>query len=146
MDGGKLPITGGLHPQGQPVHPRPPQKEQHLPVHAVGVGLYRNLHVPRHQEPPAHRRQQLGEPLGAVPAGRAAAEVDRIHLIPLGEGGGLLDVCEQGLLVLVHPVLPSRQGVEVAVIALAAAEGNVDVNTKLFGHKGSPDFYKESLN
>ena len=37
---------------------------------------------------------------------------------------------QQGLLVVVHPVLPARQGVEIAVVALAAAEGDVDVQPK----------------
>ena len=49
----------------------------------------------------------------------------------LGQGRSLPDVGQQRLLIGVHPVLPPRQGVEVAVVALAPAEGDMDVNAQL---------------
>ena len=52
----------------------------------------------------------------------------------LGQGRSLPDVGQQRLLIGVHPVLPPRQGVEVAVVALAAAEGDVDIKAQFFRH------------
>src|SRR5699024_732278 len=66
----------------------------------------------------------------AEEAGRAAAEVDRIHLVAHGSLGRLPDMGQHRLEVEVHglPVHAAAQGVEVAVFAFAPAEGNMDVN------------------
>ena len=138
VDGPQLLVAGGLGPQGEPVHPRPAEPPEHLYVHAVRVGLHGHLSLPAHVKPLLYRPHQFGDPFFPVKAGGAAAEIDGVHLIPLGKGCRLLDMGQQGLLIVVHPVLPPRQGVEVAVVALAAAEGDVDVNTQLFRHRGAP--------
>src|SRR5699024_1435904 len=63
-------------------------------------------------------------------AGRAAAEVHRVHQMVGGEGGGLRQMGAEGVGIRIHPVLGPGQGVEVAVDALAPAEGDVEIQAQ----------------
>ena len=56
----------------------------------------------------------------------------------LGQGSRLPQMGQQGLLIVVHPALTPGQGVKITVVALAAAEWNVDVDTKLVPHGSAP--------
>ena len=124
-------IVRGLHAQGQAVEPAPAEAAEGPPVlGALRVGLYGDLRVPGHAEP-------LGDPLQNVcqiplrqQRGGAAAEVHRIHLIVPGVLGNLGDVGAEGLHIPLDLILRLGQGVEVAVEALAAAEGDVDVDAQ----------------
>ena len=123
--------AGRLHAQGQAVEARLPQALQGLQIHAVRVGLQGDLRPLLHGKQLLNGRQQLPQPLVPVKAGGAAAEVDGVHGNPLGQGRGLRQMGQQRLLVVIHPVLPAGQGVKVTVVALAAAEGYMNVNAQL---------------
>ena len=131
VDGLQLLGAAGLHPQRQAVDPRLPQAAQGTQVHAVRVCLHRDLCVLLHLKKLAQGGEQLLDAPGPVPAGGAPAEIDGVYRDALGQGRSLPDVGQQRLLIGVHPVLPPRQGVEVAVVALAPAEGDMDVNAQL---------------
>ena len=121
-------VVGGLHAEGQTVEARPPQLPQLLPVPgAVGIGLQRDLRVPCHVVPPKHRLQDTAKPRRTQIAGRAAAEIHRIHLHPGGAGRYLLQMAQQRRRVGVHLLLAVGQRVEVAIGALGLAEGDVDI-------------------
>ena len=130
----KLRVAAGLHPHGQAVDSRPTEGAQSLELHAVGVCLHGHFRIFGHVELFIHQLEQLPHPLFAVPAGGSAADVDAGHLVLLGQRGTLLDVGQKGLLVVIHPIFPVCQGIKVAVIALAAAKGDVNVNAKCFTH------------
>ena len=113
--GAQLAVVGGLDPQAQPVHPRPPQGAQRPPVPgAVRVGLHGDLRV----------------------TGQAVVSADGFQNLPqtprpqAGGGAGLRQLEAEGGDVAVHLVLRPRQGVEVAVDALAFAEGDVDIQSQ----------------
>ena len=130
----QLTVVGGLDAQGDTVYPRPPEGLKHLLIHTVRVALHGNLRVLGQIEALGHGFEHLPQPLLPVKAGGAAAEVYSVHLPAPGEGRGLLHMGEQRLLVVVHPALLPRQGVEVAVVALAAAEGDMDIKAQFFRH------------
>ena len=127
-------VVGGLHPQGDAVGPGPAQGDQIPAVYAVRVALYGDLRVLGQIEALADQPQQLFQAAAAIKAGRTAAEIDGIHLPAAGQGRSFLHVGHQGLLVVVHALLTSRQGVKIAVVAFAAAEGDVDIEAQLFRH------------
>ena len=52
----------------------------------------------------------------------------------LGQGSRLPQMGQQGLLIVVHPALTPGQGVKITVVALAAAEGDVDIKAQFFRH------------
>ena len=61
----------------------------------------------------------------------AAAEVDGVHLVAGSQLAGFLDMVAHRVQIAVHQlVVLGGHGVEVAVLALAAAEGDVDVKSK----------------
>ena len=93
----------------------------------VGIRLQRDLRRRRHVEAFAEGAEELGETAAAQIAGGAAAEVDGIDAVGGGAGSDLLHVAEEGSGVIVHLRLAVGQGVEVAVGALLAAEGDMDV-------------------
>ena len=138
VDGGQLLRLGGLHPKGQAVDARLPQGAQGAQVHAVRVALHGDLRVLLDLKQLVEGGQQLLQPLGSVKAGGAAAEVDAVHRDALGQGSRLPQMGQQGLLIVVHPALTPGQGVKITVVALAAAEWNVDVDTKLVPHGSAP--------
>ena len=123
--------TGRLHPQGDPVEARPPQAPQRPGVGAVRVGFKGDFRVLLHTVVLPDRRQQLLQPLSAIVAGRAAPKIDRVYREAPGGQGRLLQMGQQGLLIAVHPPLLARKGVEIAVVALAAAKWYVDVYPQL---------------
>ena len=138
VDALQLAGVGRLHSHGQAVDPCLAQDFQRLHVHTVGITLHGDLGILLYLIKLADHTQQLFEPLGPVVARGAASDVDGIYRKVLGQGGGLLNVGEQRLLILVHPVVPTGQGVKVAVVALTAAEGNMDIDAQLVRHGYTP--------
>ena len=76
------------------------------------------------------KAQNLPQAFFPVVRGGAAAEVDGVHRPALQQREKGLDVGQQSPLVAVHQLLLAGQGVEVAVVALAFAEGDVDIDTE----------------
>ena len=115
---------------------------EQLVGNGVGVGLEGDLRVGNHIEVAADGGQNDGHTLGTEEGGGAAAEVDGVYLIIGCQGTGLLDVIADGNQIAVDQlVILAGQGVEVAVLALAAAEGNVNIKTQgslvgAFGQNG----------
>ena len=138
VNGLQLLGLGRLHANGQAVHARPAQPLQVLQGDAVGVTFHGDLGGLFHLKQLFDGHQQLLHPLGAVVAGGSAPKVDGVHGDALSQRGSLLHVGEQGLLVLIHLLLFSRQGIEVAVIALTAAEGDMDIDAQLVRHGYTP--------
>lgn len=110
--------------------------EHRASVGAVGIGLQCDLSIARDLEPAADHGQKFTDAPFSIQAGSAAPKIDGVHQIAPGLRGSLFNVGEQGLLVGVHALLPVRQGIEVAVIALALAEGDMNVEAQLFAHGG----------
>ena len=134
VDSGQLGVAGRLDPQGDPVHPRAAQTGEELLVHTVRVAFHGDLRVPGDGKPAAQLTEEFPQALLTVEAGGAAADIDCVHLIASGPGRRLPDMGDERLLIVVHAVLPPGQGIKIAVVTLAAAKGNVDVKTQLFGH------------
>ena len=74
-------------------------------------------------EPLFHGFQQVRQPLLPQIAGGAAAEIHRVHQMAQQRGG-----------VGVHFLLAVGQGVEIAVGALAFAEGDVQIQAQCLLH------------
>ena len=127
-DGVQQPVIRRLHAQRQTVEPRPAQGAQRLAVAGgVRVGLQRDLRVTGDGTTLHHHAQDAAQPLHAQIAGGAAAEIHRVHPMGLRAGRYLPDMADQRIGVRVHFVLPAGQGVEIAVGALLAAEGDMDI-------------------
>ena len=137
-DGGQLLRAGGLEAQGQPVKARPAQGVQSVQVHAVRVGLQGDLRPGLEGKGLPQGLERRTQPLRPVPAGGPAAEVDRVRRQGTGALRHAPEVGQKGALVLLHPALPAGQGIEVAVAALAAAEGDVEVDPQLIPHAPAP--------
>ena len=144
MDTADLPELGvvrRLHAERDPVEARLAEGPQGLPVPGgVGVGLQGDLGVLRHMVALVDALQDLPQPLLPQEGGRAAAEVDGVHAVLRRLGGGLRQVGDEGLAVGVHPLVAPRKGIEIAVAALLAAEGDMDVKPQGLGfvHKSLP--------
>ena len=125
----ELHILVALDANGDAVEARPAELFQGLGRDGVGIGLQGDLGVLFQLEPPVDLRQNPGETLGAEEAGGAAAEIDRVHGVAHHPLGGLLDMGQDGLEVQIHGLMvqPAAQGIKVAVFALAAAKGNMDI-------------------
>ena len=131
----QLAVVGGLHPQGDAVDPRPAQGLEGLEIHTVRVALHGDLRVLGQIKALGDQPEQLLQALRPIKAGGSAAKIHRVHLPPPGEGGGLLHVGQQRLLIVVHPLLPPGKGVKVTVVTLAPAEGDVDVKAQFLRHR-----------
>ena len=92
VDAAQLGPVGGLHPQGDPVHPSPAQKGHGAGIHAVGVALHGDLRLAADAEMALEEAQQLPQALGPVVRGGAAAEVDGVDPPPFQPGGPLLQL------------------------------------------------------
>ena len=101
----------------------------------VGIALDRDLAGQAHVAVELQRVEDVGDAVGSVEAGRAAAEVDAVHLVGLDRRRRLLQMGEQGVLVLRHQMLAAGERIEVAVAALACAEGDMDIDSKPFRHR-----------
>ena len=121
-------VAGGLHAQGQPVESGFPESPQGLPVAGgVGVGLQSDLRVLGNLVFFQNELQNFHQPLFPQIAGGAAAEVDGVHQMAGGKGGGLRQMGTEGIGVFVHAAFTAGQGVEVAIGAFVFAEGNMDI-------------------
>ena len=124
-------VVRRLHPQGQPVHPGPAQGAEGPPVPgAVRVGLQGDLRVPGQAVVLFYGFEDLPQPLLPQIGRGAAAQVHAVHGVGGGPLGDLRQLAAEGGDVAVHPVLGPGQGVEVAVDALALAEGDVDIQAQ----------------
>ena len=125
-------VVIALDPQGNPVEALRPQTLQKLFRDRIRIGLKGDFPVARHRKPASNGVQNLNQAIGAQKGGRTATEVHRVHLVTWGQSPGLLDVQAHRLQVVLNKsLLPgAAQGVEVAVLTLAAAEGYVDINAQ----------------
>ena len=99
----------------------------------VGVGLEGHLRVGGHVEAALQLVENAHQGVRPEEGGRAAAEIHRIHGILRGPRAELPDVGGQGVHIQVGQLLlaAAAQGIEIAVLAFAAAEGDVDVDAQL---------------
>ena len=125
-------VVIALDPQGNPVEALRPQTLQKLFRDRIRIGLKGDFPVARHRKPASNGVQNLNQAIGAQKGGRTATEIHRVHLVTWGQSPGLLDVQAHRLQVVLNKsLLPgAAQGVEVAVLTLAAAEGYVDINAQ----------------
>ena len=139
-------VPVALHAQGHAVEALGPELFQQGGGHGVGVGLKGDLGVLVDPEPVLQLGEDPAQTVGAEEGRGAAAEIDGVHDIVRRQGPGLLEVDRQGLHEIVHqPFVPApADGVEVAVLALAPAEGDVDVYSQRFQfvHSIHSDFVK----
>ena len=89
----------------------------------IRVRFQGDLGIGRNAEDLKDAVQDVRQSLGAEIAGGAAAEIDRIHGIPVRR----LQERSEGSGVGVHPALAVGQGVEIAVNALLPAKWNVEI-------------------
>ena len=107
----------GFQPVQQPVR------------HGVRVGLKGDLRIGGYVKIPANGRQNDGQRVRAKIAWGAAAEIDGVHPVAGAKGPRLFQMGADGIQVAVHQlVILAGHGIEVAILALAAAEGNVNVD------------------
>ena len=131
--GAQLGVPGGLHPEGDAVHPRRPEARKALGGDGLGVRFQGDLG-------PGQRRGSVEEPLclrRSEQAGRAAAEIDRIR--PQGRAwrkAGKLP--QQGVHIGVRHAALAGAGVEIAVAAFGETIGDVQVKPQ--GHTKSQPF------
>ena len=123
-------VVGGLHPHGQPGDALRAQQLQVLVGHAVGVALHSDLGVQPDIAVALEHIEDLHQVLGAVIAGGAAAEVDRVHLVVADPPGRLRQMGDQRPVIVGHLLLASGQGIEVTVAALAGAEGDMNIDAQ----------------
>ena len=122
----------GLHADGDAVEARANQPLEPLRRDAVGVGLERDLGVRAEVEALLQLVENFFQILRAEEARRTAAEIDGVDRVVRREAARFADVVGQRLQVLVRraAIAAAAEGVEVAVFALALAEGDVDVNAQ----------------
>ena len=130
----ELLVEVGLHADGDAVKARAAQTRKLRERDGVGIRLQRNFRVAADLEPAVQLREDAHQTARAEERRRAAAEVDGVHDIPRRAGRRLADVGEDGVEIALHKRLVARaaDGVEVAVFALAAAEGDVNIDPKRF--------------
>ena len=138
MDGSQLLRLCGLHSKRQAVDTCIPQNAQGTQIHTVRVALHSDFCALFNLKKFVDGGQQLLQTFSSIEAGCSSAKIDTVYRDALSQGGCLLQVGQKGLLILIHLVFLPGQGVEIAVVALAAAERNVDVNTKLVPHGSAP--------
>ena len=126
----ELLVGVGLHADGDAVEARTPQARQHRQRHGIGIGLQCHLRVAADVEAPVDLGKNAVKAAGPDERLRAAAEVDRVHLIADGARSGLADVREHCAQIPVHQLLVARtaEGIKVAVFAFAAAERDMNID------------------
>ena len=130
-DGFQNSIVAALHAQADPVKAFAVQPTQKLGVDGIGVGLKGDLRVAGHVKGAADGGQNSGHALCTEKAGGAAAEIDGVHPVAGGQGAGLPDVIANGIQIAVMELgVQLCHGVKVAVMALTATKGNMDVDPK----------------
>ena len=132
---GKETVVHALHAHGDAVDARG-QIALHGPAgqQGFGVGLHADLGPGSQMEMPVDALQHGGLEIGRQQAGRTAAEKDALHRPPAQTRGPKVQLAQQVIPVGRHQGRgigrgrAQRQGVEGAVAAAGAAEGDVDVN------------------
>ena len=127
-------VVVGLDADGNAVEARAQEFFERLVRHAVGVGLERDLRVRVEAEAALDLVKDLLQILRAEETGRAAAEIDRIDHVLRRKAAGFLDMVGQRLQIVVGhmTVAAAAEGVEIAVFALALAEGDMHIDAQLF--------------
>ncbi len=121
----ELAVVEGLHPQVDAIDARPAVSRQRRRVHRAGVGFQGHLDVVREGEGGVERLQQLRIKRRREQRGRAPAEGNAVH----GKDGlaAAADLGEHTC--LIGSEAPGGlDRVEIAVAALALAEGDVNVD------------------
>ena len=103
-------VVAGLHADGQAVDPLLPQELEGRGADGIGVAFDGDLGVETDIAVELEQVEDLDEPVRAVVARRAAAEIDRVHLIVFDGVGRFLQMGQQGLLILGHQIVAALQG------------------------------------
>ena len=129
-EGFQLVVVRGLQSHAQPVHAEAAQPGEGGIADRRRIGLDGELRVFREGEDLLHRADQAEELLREDRGGRASADEHGIRHILVADGGAVtLHVGDDGVDVAGDDVRGVRHhGIEVAVGALRAAEGDVDVD------------------
>ena len=138
-------VVRGLHADRKAVHALLAQKLERVEAGRIGVAFDGDLAVDAHVSVELEGVEELGELVRAVKAGRAAAEIDAVHLIGLDRLGRFLEMIGQRLVIVRHQMLTARERIKVAVRAFACAERNMNVDSQLFGHRSKLQTYFSSV-
>ena len=124
-------VVIALDAQTHPVKAFPLQPPQQSGGDGIGIGLEGDLRIVRHIEIAPYFIENGRHAVGAEKRRCAAAKIDGVHLVSGRQQPRLLDVGANGIQIAVHqPVILGGQGVKIAVLAFAAAKGNMNVNAK----------------
>ena len=124
-------VVIGLDAQRDTVEAFGTEPVQQPVVDGVGIALEGDLGVVVHVEIPADGGEDHGHAVSTEKAGGTAAEIDGVHLVVGGQGAGLLDMGADGVQIAVDElVMLFGDGIEVAVLALAAAERHVNIDAQ----------------
>src|SRR5258708_29179047 len=128
MHPGKHAVIEALCAKGKSIHPGSPPRVDRFGNDVLRIRLDRNLGAPARQEATLHNGHRPRHPFSAKTRGRAATEIDRIHLMRRCAAESRLQLSRQRTEVFVDRHLaPYRDG-EIAVGTASPAEGNVDVD------------------
>ena len=120
-----------LDPQAHPVEALSPEPPEQLVGDGIRVGFKGNFRIAGHVEIFPHGGKNGRQAVAPQIAGGAAAEVHGIDLVAGGQLSRLFDMGADGVDVGVHPlVVLAGQGIEIAILALAAAKGDMHINAK----------------
>ena len=124
-------IVVGLNAQTDPVEALGVKPVEQPVGNGIRVALHGDLGIRHHVEVPADGGEDHGQTVGTEEGGGAAAKVDGVHLVAGRQLTGFLDMVAYRVQIAVHQlVVLGGHGVEVAVLALAAAEGDMDVKSE----------------
>ena len=124
---GEQTVVQALYADADPVHAGRPVQTQAGDGTVVGVGLQRDLGHGLEVEGAAHGVQEGAHGPGGEIGGRSPAQEDGADRGPSEPGSPYLDLAGEGVDVGRYERLDPLVRVEVAVGALALAEGDVDV-------------------
>ena len=124
-------VVVALDAQADPVEALGPEPVEQPVVDGIGVCLEGDLRIGGDIEAAPDGGEKDRQSVGPKEAGRAAAKVDGIHLVIGRQSPRLLDMVADRVQIAVQKVIVlGRQRIKVAILALTAAEGHVDVNAQ----------------
>ena len=131
-------IVRCLHADREAVDALLAQQPHGVEADAVGVTLHGDLRVEAHVAIELQLVKEVDDPVCPVVARGAAAEIDRVHLVLTDGMAGLVDMLQQRLMVFGHARVAAGERIEIAVAALAGAEGDMDIDSQFWSHVQSP--------
>ena len=124
-------VVIGLDAQADPIEAFGLQPAKQMLGGGVRIGFKGDLGVIGHVKGTAHSGENGSHTFRAEESGGAAAKIDGVYPVVGRQSAGLLDMGANGGEVVLHQfIVLGGQGVEVAVNALAAAEGDVNINAQ----------------